>query len=981
MKEKDELMHYGMPRRSGRYPWGSGEVPFQRSGDFLSRVEELKKEGLKETEIASALGLSTTQLRAQESLAKKERRGILLAQVKSMKEDGYSNVEIASKLNLRGESTVRSLLNADSEARMNLSEKLANNLKSVVDEKGMVLVGVGVERQLNVSKEKLNQAIEMLKFEGYEVYGGRVPQATNKGKYTTLKVLCPPGTEHKEIFKYENLNSLDDYISRDDGDTFEPSFVYPASMNSDRIKVRYAEEGGDKKDGMIELRRGVNDISLGNSNYSQVRILVDDTHFMKGMAVYSDDMPEGVDVIFNTNKSSDVPKLDTFKKIKDDPDNPFGSNIKEHGGQSYYIDDNGEKKLSLINKRADEGDWGDWSKELSSQFLSKQPMKLINRQLALSEEDKQKEFDEIMSLTNPIVKKNLLLSFAEDVDADAVNLKAAALPGSIYKVILPITSLKDNEVYAPHLPEDTQVALVRFPHGGTFEIPILTVNNRNKEGKNFLTSNPSDAIGINHNVAKILSGADFDGDTVMVIPLTGATKIKSSPPLKELENFDNKLSYQADEIKIINGEERYFRAGKEFKKLKETSLPTQMGVISNLITDMTLKGATPEEKARAVKHSMVIIDACKHNLDYKQSEIDNQIPALHKKYQSQYDVYGREHRGASTLISKAKSQQSIKERKEGAFFAKDTGNRLTLIDSDPNNRKFLDELTNKFYTEKEKKTLYIDPATGEKLYHDTNRTFSKVIYKTKDGKKKTSSGIIKDGNMYYKDESGKYKMVTDEEIRTQLAMVESTKMAETSDAHTLSSGTLQEKAYANYANKLKSLANTARKESLFIVPTPTSISAKKAYKEEVISLDYKLNQASLNAPKERYAQVIAASVIKAKKQEKPNMTTDEEKKLRQRELARARAKVGAKRVEIEISDREWEAIQAGAISPTRLSQIVMKADKDRLRKLAMPKTMTVLSENKIRRAKAMANAGHTTSDIAQSLGVSVSTINKHLKGE
>lgn len=39
---EDILMHYGMPRRSGRYPYGSGENPYQHSGDFLSRVQELK---------------------------------------------------------------------------------------------------------------------------------------------------------------------------------------------------------------------------------------------------------------------------------------------------------------------------------------------------------------------------------------------------------------------------------------------------------------------------------------------------------------------------------------------------------------------------------------------------------------------------------------------------------------------------------------------------------------------------------------------------------------------------------------------------------------------------------------------------------------------------------------------------------------------------------------------------------------------------
>lgn len=85
-----------------------------------------------------------------------------------------------------------------------------------------------------------------------------------------------------------------------------------------------------------------------------------------------------------------------------------------------------------------------------------------------------------------------------------------------------------------------------------------------------------------------------------------------------------------------------------FKPMKNTQ--TEMGKISNLITDMTLKGATQDELARAVRHSMVVIDAEKHKLDYKQSEQDNGISALRKKYQGTVDENGRYHEGAATLI-------------------------------------------------------------------------------------------------------------------------------------------------------------------------------------------------------------------------------------------------------------------------------------------------------------------------------------------
>ena len=74
---EDILMHYGMPRRSGRYPYGSGENPYQHSGDFLSRVQELKKFGMSETDIAKNMGLTTTQLRTQMSLARGNERSIV----------------------------------------------------------------------------------------------------------------------------------------------------------------------------------------------------------------------------------------------------------------------------------------------------------------------------------------------------------------------------------------------------------------------------------------------------------------------------------------------------------------------------------------------------------------------------------------------------------------------------------------------------------------------------------------------------------------------------------------------------------------------------------------------------------------------------------------------------------------------------------------------------------------------------------------
>lgn len=692
------LMHYGMPRRSGRYPWGSGDNPYQHSGDFLSRIDELKSQGLRETEIAEQLGLTTTQLRTQMSLAKDERRSLQVATAKGLREKGYSLNEIAEKMGFANDSSVRSLLNENSEARMNQAKTTADFLKKMIDEKGMIDVGTGVERELGISREKLNQALYILEMEGYPVYGGGVPQVTNPGKQTNIKVICPPGTEHREIYDFDNVHSVKDYdqILSEDGQKIRPAFQYPESMDSSRLKINYAEDGGIQKDGVIEIRRGVDDLSLGDSHYAQVRIMVDGTHYLKGMAVYSDDLPDGVDVLFNTNKKAGTPMNDVLKKIKDDPDNPFGSLIKEHGGQSYYIDKDGNEKLSLINKRAEEGDWGEWSDHLPSQFLSKQSMTLIKKQLDLASADKVAEYDEICSLTNPTVKKTLLKSFADDCDSAAVHLQAAALPRQKYQVILPLTTIKDTEVYAPNYKNGEQVALIRYPHGGTFEIPVLTVNNKQPEGKKVLGNTPKDAIGINSKVAERLSGADFDGDTVMVIPTGGKTKITSTHPLKGLEGFDPKEKYGPDSTT------------QPYKRMKNTQ--TEMGKVSNLITDMTLKGATEDELARAVRHSMVVIDAEKHNLDYKRSEQDNGIASLKKKYQGRVED-GKYKEGAATLISRAKSEVSVPKRKGSPTINEDgslsykTADDLTYVDKKTGKTKTRTQASTQMAETKDARTL------------------------------------------------------------------------------------------------------------------------------------------------------------------------------------------------------------------------------------------------------------------------------------
>lgn len=898
---EDILMHYGIKRRSGRYPWGSGKEPYQHSGDFLSRVEGLQKTGLSEKQIAEALAMSTTDLRMQLRVAKHQRRALEADRARSLRDDGLSLNEIAQRMGYANDSSVRSLLNESTKANKDRAKNTAEILKKELEEKGMLDVGAGVERELNVSKNTLQEALFILQTEGYEVYGVGIPQVTNPGKQTNTPVLCKPGTEYKDVYSdFGQIKSVGNYHSTDAGLTFN-KLEYPQSISSKRVHIQYGDQGGVDKDGVIELRRGVPDLDLGNSHYAQVRILVDGTHYLKGMAMYADDLPDGVDIRFNTNKPSGTPKESVMKKIKEDPENPFGAAIKANG-QSFYDDPNGKyidpvtgkkQSLSAINKIKEEGDWDKMSKNLSSQFLSKQPQQLIQRQLDLTYRDRAAEFDEIIALTNPTVKKHRLLEFADECDGAVVHLKAAALPRQSTQVILPITAMKETEIYAPNYKNGEMVALVRYPHAGTFEIPILKVNNKNPAAVSLLGKTISDAVGIHPKVAERLSGADFDGDQVVVIPTNERVRIKSTPALDDLKDFNPKTEYPE-----VPG----------MKYMTKSETQKQMGMISNLITDMTLKGANEKELVRAVRHSMVVIDAEKHKLNYKQSEKDNGIAELKATWQGYTTSEGKHVGGASTLLSRRKQDVRVPERQGSGV---------------------------------------IDPETGKVVYRETGRT-------------------------YVDPKTGK----------TVPATTKSKLLTETEDIRTLSSGTPQENAYAAYANKVKALADAARKayrntEGLKYDPT-----AAKTYAQEVERLKAALNVAAKNAPRERRAQAIANSQVNAQIQANPDMDKKDIAKARQIAIVNARITVGAsgKEAKIHFSDREWEAVQAGAISDNMLSQILRYADADEVKQRATPKATTQLSPAKVARIKAYAASGYSIAEIADVLGVSRSVVSKELNG-
>ena len=906
--EDEVIKHYGTPRHSGRYPWGSGENPYQHEDNWLSEYRNYKSQGMSETEIAKKFGISTTVLRDKRKASEEADLIARSSYVKRMILKGYTPTSL-SRLTGWNESTIRGLRDYVVKEKASRSRGTADMLIREFNKKGWLDVGKGVDKAIGVSESTLKAALQILKDEGYNTVNIVVEQANNPGHYTTLKVLCKDGTTRRDIFKnIDKINTVVDY-SEDAGKTFVKPRK-PTSVDSSRIYIRYGEEGGSQRDGTIELRPGVADLSLGKNHYAQVRIAVDDKMYMKGMAFYSDDIPEGFDIVYNSNKPKGTVLYDgVYKPLKEnkktgevDWDNPFGAVIRKENGQRDYVDENGETKLSPINIIKQEGDWDSYSKSLSSQFLSKQKKDFVKKQLKLTLAEKQDEYNDILSIENPTIRSKFLKDFAESCDSDAVELKATAVPGQTSKVILPVNSLKDNEVYAPGYSNGDVLCLVRYPHGGVFEIPTLTVNNKNKEAKKML-GNSLDAIGININVAGVLSGADFDGDSVIVIPQSDKIQTLTKKPYKELEGWSEKMAilYPAYEgMKIMTDREKGL----------------EMGKISNLITDMTIQGAPDDKIVRAVKQSMVVIDAKKHKYNYKQSEQDLGIDALRKEYQSK----SKSGSGASTLISMASSKVRVPQRAIG---------------------------------------YDINPKTGEKIYRETKKTYFKPV-RDKDG------NIIDWKEHYYEQES--------------------TKMAETNDAFTLSSGTIVENAYATYANSLKIMANDARKKAKAIDVSVEKVDpdAKKEYKEEITSLKAKVANAEANAPRERYAQIITSAYIREKLQESPELKAKENKKdltkLTQIALADARAKVHAskKDVYVQLNEKEKEAINKGAVSATLLNSIMKNMNKDDLREFVMPSTETKISDSRISLMKGLSESGWTLQQIAQRFGYSPSTVGRYV---
>lgn len=1007
-----ELMHYGVAHDanppgpgSGRYPFGSGDRELQRQWDVYSRYQKFKKainpvtgKHYSETEVARLMGYYQTDprsgevlkdkvtgeplgntkiLRARASVAKDYvRQNYYVAACQELNNaidpatgKNYTHTKIGKMLGI-GESSVRNYLNSEQASR-NASKvtEVANVLKAAIDEKGAVDVGAGVEYNVGgraVSRQALNAAFEVLKDQGYHVDKVWIEQVGGmNGNQTNILVAYPPKTTYKEL--YQNISMIKPLNDLDGQSSLTNLGIQdPVRIDLDRVKVKYKEDGGVDRDGKIEIRAirdpetgrlkaATPDLDLGNAQYAQVRIATKGDMFIKGMATYNEDL-SGCDILVNSNKSMEKGIEGALKPMRQrldkdgnpigvDMDNPFGATVWQH----EYRDKDGKSKLSAINIVGDiggvdkhvEGAWGEWGRNLPAQFLSKQDVNLIKNQLDIKYKSAKAEYDEILRINNPVVKKQMLIDFAESCDGAAVDLKAAPLPGQRVQVLLPVPSIKANEIYAPNYETGQTVALIRYPHAGPWEIAICKVNNGNREAKSFM-KDAKDAIGVSHKVAEILSGADFDGDTATVIPMTRKNAQGEFEKIVNIKGLGNGQAKLPDLDGFDPSDAFPEREGMHYMSKSDKQM--EMGKATNLIMDMALAGgADPMEESRATRYSMVVIDAEKHKLDYKAAEKVYDIQGLKDKYQNGG--------GASTVITRSKSEERVERRQQWVP-----------------NAGHIDKATGQLVGNT------IDPVTGEKIYKLAPNRF----YTTK------KEVRVKDPETgkYVKNPDGTWKKEVVYETHSRLQA--STKMAEAKDAYTLLSKNPNKKEilYADFANNMKGLANKARKEWIVTPDLEYSPEANKKYSAEVKELNRKYINAKMNAPRERQAQILATQIINERIEENPNIVNDKEefKRTKGQALNGARSRTGAKKARVTFTEREWEAINAGAVSTTRLTELLKNADQDSYRSLALPRA-TRVSRSTADYITSLLNAGWTREEIVDAGYASMTTIEKVQRGQ
>src|SRR5699024_9622536 len=204
-------------------------------------------------------------------------------------------------------STVRNRLKPEANRKARQLDAAMTTLKAQVDNKSYLDISAGTEAAMGVTIGQKEKAVRALLNEGYTRHVVKVPQLGTNEPTTTL-VLAKPGTTWKEV--HENRLDIQPFSgSVEDNKVTPDGWVKPLSIDPKRVGVKFIEDGGALNDGTIHIRPGAKDLDMGGNRFVQARIQVGDKHYLKGVAIASDDMPDGVDVLFFSNKHKAKGKL------------------------------------------------------------------------------------------------------------------------------------------------------------------------------------------------------------------------------------------------------------------------------------------------------------------------------------------------------------------------------------------------------------------------------------------------------------------------------------------------------------------------------------------------------------------------------------------------------------------------------------------------------------------------------------------------
>ena len=918
-------------------PWFEG-FDTKTIRDYASELKGIYTD----KEIADGFGISIERLRQEKSKAYNRERIERHEKAMELKAQGLSRSEVARRLGVT-EGALRYQAKTDVKKKANKTYEIANLLMEICDKKQIIDVGEGAELGSmfeRCARTRFKNALSICEDNGYGNYVIKCPQmGSEMGNSTKIQVLCAPGISRQEVkSRLADIQPIDD-IEQDLN--LSNAGIPPITwIDSSRIYVRYADspESGKDLDGLIQIRPGLRDLNLGACRYAQVRIAVDGSHYMKGICCYAPDIPYGYDVVYNSNKKRGAPKDKVFKpfnKIKGtdmiDWENPFSATIKIESKLKYvpryYKDEFGATHVSPINVIYEAGDWAAWRRNVSAQFLSKQQIPTVKRQLTLTVAERHVQLEILLSLTNPAVKKKLLYDFAEKCDRDAVELKATAFSGQQYYVLVPFPDLPVNRIYAPNYKDGTLVVLIRYPHAGPFEIPTLVVDNNLPRAK-WVLGNAPDAVGIHPSVAGILSGADFDGDFVVLIPLGNGVSVKTMLPLEKLNGYEPKELYSTV-TDPVTGKKINPKTGKVVKIMTDKQTQTEMGLITNLIADMEIMGAPIEHIERAVKHSMCVIDAHKHELDYLQSYSDNGIAELKIYYQ------GAAKAGAATLITRAGSRADITYKK---------------------------------------RSRHDDPETGEKIFTDAPRKFT-----GRDGKereiKKHSTKMYENDDAFNLLSDGQYPIeIVYGNFANEMKRLANLARKEAMACPKLVANPSAKKAFAPQLKSLEykldlAVANQTRERMAQLYTFCKFLEKLNENKFYISQLIEEIDKDDTLTERKK----------KKKKREcyKENSLDKEEKdKIIQQYLIASRLRFNAHANLIKYTPEEWLAINSGAVSQTKFDKFYRYSDKDELKKLAMPKEEEIPSASKIEYILRLNAENFPTYEIAERVALSVGKVTK-----